>query len=110
MVDRPVESWRRPDFTGFSGQLLVILNLCGQLECELSRRGIRASSYSESDSFEIDLADRPGTESRDVAPGAGFDFDAEDLLVGIDIDHASRVADQRTLEAEKLPLGALPAG
>lgn len=39
-----------------------------------------------------------------------LDFDAEDRLVGIDIDHASRVVDLQTIEAEELPLGRLAAG
>jgi uncharacterized protein YuzE len=46
--------------------------------------------YRETDSLYIDLADRPSAESREVAPGVVLDFDASGVLVGIDIDNASR--------------------
>lgn len=66
--------------------------------------------YPETDSLYIDLMDRPGQESREVASGVVLDFDAEGRLVGIDIDHASHVVDLSTLEAEELPLGKLAVG
>ncbi len=43
----------------------------------------------------------------EVAPGVVLDFDAEGRLVGIDIDHASQIADLSRLEAEALPIGSL---
>ncbi len=46
---------------------------------------------AETDSLYIDLADRPGAEAREVAPGVVLDFDAADRLVGIDIDHTCRM-------------------
>ena len=49
--------------------------------------------YPETDSLYIDLADRPGTNSQEIAPGIVFDFDASGQLVGIDIDRASQVVD-----------------
>ena len=60
--------------------------------------------YAETDSLYIDLADRPGADSREVAPGIVLDFDAQGRLVGIDIDHASKIVDLSKLEAEALPL------
>lgn len=66
--------------------------------------------YSETDSLYIDLANRPGAESQEVADGVVLDFDAEGRLVGIDIDHASQVVDLKSIEAEELPLGRLAAG
>jgi uncharacterized protein YuzE len=63
--------------------------------------------YPETDSLYIDLADRPGTDSREVAPGVVLDFDAEGRLVGMDIDQASRVVDLTRLEAVQLPVQAL---
>jgi uncharacterized protein YuzE len=63
--------------------------------------------YPETDSLYIDLAERPSAESREVAPGVVLDFDAEGRLVGIDIDHASQVADLSRLEAVELPLASL---
>lgn len=63
--------------------------------------------YPETDSLYIDLADRPGEETREVAPGVVLDFDAQGALVGIDIDRASQVVDLGRLEIEELPLATL---
>jgi uncharacterized protein YuzE len=62
--------------------------------------------YPETDSLYIDLSEKPSADSREVAPGVVLDFDAEGKLVGIDIDHASEVANLSRLEAEQLPVGS----
>ena len=66
--------------------------------------------YSETDSLYIDLSEKVGTDSREVAPGVVLDFDAEGHVVGIDIDHASKIVDLSKVEAESLPVtsGASP--
>lgn len=66
--------------------------------------------YAETDSLYIDLADRPGAESLEVAPGVVLDFDAAGRLVGVDIDQASQVVDLSRLEAVHLPLQTLLVG
>ena len=66
--------------------------------------------YPETDSLYIDLADRPGAESREVAPGVVLDFDAAGRLVGMDIDQASQVVDLSRLEAVQLPVHELLVG
>lgn len=58
--------------------------------------------YPETDSLYIDLADRPGVDSEEVRPGVVLDFDADNNLVGIDINHASRVVNLKRLEIEDL--------
>jgi uncharacterized protein YuzE len=60
--------------------------------------------YQETDSLYIDLVDRPSAESRNVAPGVVLDFDANGVLVGIDIDHASQKLDLSRVETIALPL------
>ncbi len=60
--------------------------------------------YPETDSLYIDLSEKVSADSREVAPGVVLDFDAEGHLVGIDIDHASRIANLSRLEAEALPI------
>lgn len=60
--------------------------------------------YEETDSLYIDLSEKPGAESKEVAPGVVLDFDAAGRLVGIDVDHASEVIDLSRLETESLPL------
>lgn len=61
--------------------------------------------YPDTDSLYINLADRPGADAQEVAPGVVLDFDADGNLVGIDIDRASQVVDLSRLEAESLPVG-----
>lgn len=63
--------------------------------------------YSDTDSLYIDLAERTGTETREIAPGVNVDFDAQGQLVGIDIDHASRIVNLSKLEAESLPVSTV---
>ena len=63
--------------------------------------------YPETDSLYIDLSQKTSVDSQKVAPGVVLDFDAEGQLVGIDIDHASRVVDLSRLEAEALPINTL---
>ena len=53
------------------------------------------------------LSQKTSVDSQKVAPGVVLDFDAEGQLVGIDIDHASRVVDLSRLEAEALPINTL---
>lgn len=63
--------------------------------------------YPETDSLYIGLIDKPSVDSQEVAAGIVLDFDSEGHLVGIDIDHASQVADLSRLEAEALPISAI---
>jgi uncharacterized protein YuzE len=46
----------------------------------------------ETDSLYIKLADRPGVDASEVAPGVVLDYDAGGQVVGIDIEHASQVS------------------
>ena len=60
--------------------------------------------YAETDSLYIDLNSKPSADSREIADGLVIDFDAEGNIVGIDVDHASKKLDLKTLEAVSLPL------
>jgi len=60
--------------------------------------------YQDTDSLYIELSDKVGADSQEVAPGVVLDFDAEGHVVGIDIDHASQIVDLSKLEAEALPI------
>ena len=62
--------------------------------------------YIETDSLYIDLAERPGADVREIAPGVVADFDADGKIVGIDIDHASRVVNLSRVEMDALPVAA----
>ena len=60
--------------------------------------------YPDTDSLYIDLSEHPSVESREVSEGIVLDYDAEGLLVGIDIDNASRKVELTKLTLSKLPL------
>lgn len=62
--------------------------------------------YPETDSLYIELQDRPGAEVREVADGVMADFDEAGVLVGIDIDGASRKLDLTRIETVALPVAA----
>lgn len=67
-------------------------------------KAINLYYYPETDSLYIDLAERPSTDSQEIAPGVVLDFDAEGNLVGIDIDHASKIVNLTRIEAQSLPV------
>lgn len=56
------------------------------------------------DSLYIDLNERHGLGSREVADGIVVDFDAAGRAVGIDIQHASEIVDLNHLDVGTLPL------
>lgn len=59
--------------------------------------------YPETDSLYIELLDNAGADSQEAAAGIVLDFDTQGSLVGIDIDHASKVTNLSRLEIERLP-------
>ncbi len=61
--------------------------------------------YKDTDSLYINLIDRPSVESQEVSSGVVLDFDENGLLVGIDIDNASKNINLSNLEAKSLPIG-----
>lgn len=66
--------------------------------------------YPQTDSLYIDLSAKVSTDSQEVATGVVLDFDAQGNVVGIDIDHASRIVDLSRLEAESFPQPTDAAG
>ena len=60
--------------------------------------------YPETDSLYIELSDRPGAETRQVASGRVVDLDEDGQVVGFDIDGASRHVDLSSPETEALPV------
>lgn len=60
--------------------------------------------YPETDSLYINLSGRASVDSDEVAPGVVLDFDEAGQLVGIDIDHASKILDLTSLETVAIPI------
>jgi uncharacterized protein YuzE len=69
---------------------------------------VKLDYFPDTDSLYIDLSSRPSVESREVSEGVVLDYDAEGILVGIDIDHASRKLDLRELVTTHIPLAGTP--
>ncbi len=63
--------------------------------------------YPETDTLYIELSEKPGVDSQEVAPNVVLDFDAEGHLIGIDLDHASKFVNLSRLEVNSLPVQAL---
>jgi len=65
--------------------------------------------YKETDSLYIDLSEKASVDSQEVAPGVVVDFDETGAIVGIDIDHASKIVNLRRVESDSLPLKVQPS-
>jgi uncharacterized protein YuzE len=63
---------------------------------------MKLSYYSETDSLYIEFSETISADSQEVSTGVVLDFDTEGNLVGIDIDHASKVASLSSLQIEGL--------
>ena len=59
--------------------------------------------YADTDSLYIDLTERASVESLEVAPDIVVDFDENNNIVGIDIDHASKILNLSDLEIISVP-------
>ena len=59
--------------------------------------------FPETDSLYIDLADRPGTDAREIEDGIVLDIDEHGRPVGIDIDQASKHISLSTLNLNRIP-------
>ena len=64
---------------------------------------MKFSYFSDTDTLYIDLAERPSVESDEVSPDIVLDLDADNNIVGIEIEHASRKVDLENLSFSSLP-------
>ena len=60
--------------------------------------------FSETDMLYIKLKDGISTESKEVAPNLTIDYDADNGVIGIEIEDASLRMDLSKLEISALPL------
>lgn len=59
--------------------------------------------FPDTDSLYIELADRPGADTREIEEGIVVDLDANGRAVGIDIDQASKHLSLSKLLLKRLP-------
>lgn len=60
--------------------------------------------YSDTDSLYIELSPNPSADSHEISSGIVLDYDANNNIVGIDIDHASQKIDMSEITIDKLPI------
>jgi uncharacterized protein YuzE len=63
--------------------------------------------HPDTDTLYIELSGRPSVGSNEISNDVVADFDAEGNIVGLDIEHASKRLDLRTLETESFPASAV---
>lgn len=59
--------------------------------------------FPDTDSLYIDLADRPGADTREIEDGIILDVDEFGRAVGVDIDQASKHLSLNILNLKRLP-------
>lgn len=59
--------------------------------------------FPETDTLYIDLSGQASVDSREISEGVVLDYDAQGMLVGIEIDSASDKVDMQKLVLSKLP-------
>ncbi len=64
---------------------------------------MKLNYHPETDSLYIDLSEKTSVETREISEGVLLDYDADGLLVGIDIDNASSKVQLKDLILSKLP-------
>jgi len=64
---------------------------------------MKLNYYPETDSLYVDLSEKMSVESREISEGVVLDYDANGILVGIDIDNASTKVHLKELSLRKLP-------
>jgi uncharacterized protein YuzE len=62
--------------------------------------------FPETDSLYLDLADRPGVDTREIEAGIVLDIDEHGQVVGLDIDQASKHLSIQKLTLKRLPFEA----
>lgn len=65
--------------------------------------------YPETDSLYIEFKPGPGAETL-VVNDVNIDIDDDGEIIGLDIDHASKLIDLSKLEIEGLPIHSAEAG
>jgi uncharacterized protein YuzE len=65
---------------------------------------VKISYHPDTDSLYIHLSEIPSVDSDEVAPDFVLDFDSDGQVVGIEVQHASKSIDLKTLEATSLPI------
>jgi uncharacterized protein YuzE len=65
---------------------------------------MKLNYYPETDSLYIDLSSKMSVNTEEVSEGIHIDYDADNNIVGIDIDNASKKLDMNEISVSKLPV------
>ncbi|MFH1739296.1 MAG: DUF2283 domain-containing protein [bacterium] len=64
---------------------------------------MRIEYFPDTDSLYIELANRPGSDTREIEEGIILDVDDQGRAVGLDIDQASKHLDLNRLNLRRIP-------
>ena len=64
---------------------------------------MRLKYYEETDSLYIDMSEKTSSGTQEIVPGIVVDFDENNNIVGIDIQHASEHLNLSELEISRMP-------
>jgi uncharacterized protein YuzE len=64
---------------------------------------MKITYFPDTDTLAIDFADRPSASTDEIADGVTVDYDADGLVIGIDIEHAATRLDLGQLVLTDFP-------
>lgn len=67
---------------------------------------MKLNYFPDTDTLYIELSPRPGSDAEEVADGVVLDLDADGVVTGIEIEHASERTDLREVAMSLLPVAA----
>ncbi len=65
---------------------------------------MRFEYYPDTDTLFISLREGPGADAAEVAPDVVLDFDADGLVIGITVEHASERVDLGSIQLAQIPV------
>jgi len=65
---------------------------------------MKINYYPDTDSLYIEFSEKESSESIEISEGIILDYDREGVLVGMDIDNATKKINLKELILNKLPL------
>ncbi len=65
---------------------------------------MKLNYYPKTDSLYIDLSEKKSVDSKEISNGVVVDYDEAGVIVGIDIDNASKIVNLQRIESDSMPI------